>query len=71
MRDYGDALSPIDVHFRELVEWLLSENPQTRSPVLMECTARILRELAELAEARGKVAKAWRDYTRAAPQEAP
>jgi hypothetical protein len=65
MRVYNDI--PINIHYEELEEWLLSDDKNVKSPVIMEMTARILRELADLADAQAILArvKGNRQRTRA------
>ena len=58
MRDYSGEVVPIDAHYRELKEWLLSDEKSTKSPTIMRMTAKILRDLADIADARAVLAAA-------------
>lgn len=62
--DFGPAeVCPIDKPAREIAAWLLGTDAHTNSALIMDASARILRELADLAEANARRARAWESWT--------
>ncbi|MCO5167861.1 MAG: hypothetical protein M9894_16070 [Planctomycetes bacterium] len=53
-----DEVCTIDPHYRALRDWLLGDSPEVRSPVVLEASGRILRDLAELADGRARLERA-------------